>query len=43
MSRLNMEAFGWNRLTIVVVGDRSLEKSLSRLRPVKVINYKDFL
>ena len=43
MSRMNMEAFPWDRLSIVVVGDKSLMKSLSRIRPVKLVNYKDYL
>lgn len=43
LSQANLEAFPWDRLTIVVVGDKSLEKSLSRIRPVKVMNYQDFL
>ena len=43
LSETTMEAFPWDRLTIVVVGDKSLEKSLSRIRPVKVINYEDYL
>jgi zinc protease len=37
------EVFPWDRLTIVVVGDRSLEKSLSRIRPVRILDYRDFL
>lgn len=37
------EAFPWDRLTIVVVGDKSLEKSLSRIRPVRLLNYEDYL
>ena len=28
---------------IVVVGDKSLEKSLSRIRPVRILKYKDYL
>lgn len=43
LARANMETFPWERLTIVVVGDKSLEKSLSRIRPVKVVNYEDYL
>ncbi len=43
LSQANLEAFPWDRLTIVVVGDKSLEKSLSRIRPVRVLNYQDFL
>lgn len=43
LARSSMETFPWERMTIVVVGDKSLEKSLSRIRPVKVVNYEDFL
>jgi zinc protease len=43
LSQANLEAFPWDRLTIVVIGDKSLEKSLSRIRPVRVLNYQDFL
>ena len=43
LSESNLEAFPWERLSIVVVGDKSLEKSLSRIRPVKVIKYEDYL
>lgn len=43
LSQANLEAFPWDRLTIVVLGDKSLEKSLSRIRPVRVIDYKDYL
>lgn len=43
LSQANMETFPWDRLTIVVVGDKSLEKSLSRIRPVRILDYKDFL
>lgn len=43
LSETNMEAFPWDRLTIVVVGDKSLEKSLARIRPVKILKYEDFL
>lgn len=43
LARSSMETFPWERMTIVVVGDKSLEKSLSRIRPVKVVKYEDFL
>lgn len=43
LAQANLEAFPWDRLTIVVVGDKSLEKSLSRIRPVRILNYQDFL
>lgn len=43
LAQINLEAFPWDRLTIVVVGDKSLEKSLSRIRPVRILNYKDYL
>jgi zinc protease len=37
------EAFPWDRLTIVVVGDKELEQNLSRIRPLRILNYEDFL
>jgi zinc protease len=43
LAQVNLEAFPWDRLTIIVVGDKSLEKSLSRIRPVRILNYKDYL
>ncbi len=43
LSQASLEAFPWERLTIVVVGDKSLEKTLSRIRPVKILDYKKFL
>ncbi|HXH76292.1 MAG TPA: insulinase family protein [Bacteriovoracaceae bacterium] len=43
LARANMEAFPWERQTIIVVGDKSLEKSLSRIRPVKILNFEKFL
>jgi len=43
LAQTNLEAFPWERLTIVVIGDKSLEKSLSRIRPVKILDYQDFL
>jgi zinc protease len=39
----NMETFPWDKQTIVVVGDKSLVKSLSRIRPVRVLKFEDFL
>ena len=43
LSQISLETFAWDKLTIVVVGDKSLEKSLSRIRPVRVLNFEDFL
>lgn len=43
LSQADFEAFPWNRLTVVVVGDKSLEKSLSKIRPVRIVNYEDYL
>jgi zinc protease len=43
LASADAEAFPWERQTIVVVGDKSLEKSLSRIRPVRVVKYQDFL
>jgi predicted Zn-dependent peptidase len=43
LSQISLEALSWDKLTIVVVGDKSLEKSLSRIRPVRVLNFEDFL
>jgi zinc protease len=35
--------FDWKKQTIVVVGDRSLEKELAKFGPVKVMKAEDFL
>lgn len=35
--------FNWNEMTILVLGDKSLLKSLKTLGPVKVHDYKEFL
>ncbi|HXH30482.1 MAG TPA: insulinase family protein [Bacteriovoracaceae bacterium] len=43
LSQASYEVFPWERMTILVLGDKSLVKSLSRIRPVKIINYEDFL
>lgn len=43
LGRANMEAFPWEKLSIVVVGDKSLVKSLSRIRPVRVVKFQDYL
>lgn len=43
LSRANMEAFSWERMVIVVVGDKSLVKGLSRIRPVKILDFQKFL
>jgi len=43
LAQANLEAFPWERMTIVVIGDKSLEKTLSRIRPVRILNYKDYL
>jgi zinc protease len=43
LARVDMEAFPWEKLSIVVVGDKSLVKSLSRIRPVRVVKYEDYL
>jgi zinc protease len=43
LSESTMEVFPWEKQTIVVVGDKSLEKTLSRIRPVRIVDYKDFL
>lgn len=43
LSQADFEAFPWERMTIVVVGDKSLVQSLSRIRPVKVLKYEDYL
>lgn len=43
LSRANLEVFPWEKQTIVVVGDKSLEKSLSKIRPVRILDFKDFL
>jgi zinc protease len=43
LSQSSFEVFQWDKLSIVVVGDRSLEKELSKIRPVKIIEAKSFL
>jgi len=43
LARSAYEIFPWEKQTIVVVGDKSLEKSLSKIRPVKIIPYTEFL
>lgn len=43
LSSASMQTFPWDRQTIVVVGDKSLVKSLSRIRPVRVVNFEDYL
>ena len=43
LAQAGLEAFPWNRMTILVVGDKALEKTLSKIRPVRVINYEDYL
>lgn len=43
LAQADYEVFPWERLTIVVVGDESLVKSLSRIRPVKILKYQDYL
>jgi len=43
LAAADMEVFPWDKLSIVVVGDLSLEKSLSRIRPVRVLKLEDYL
>lgn len=43
LSSSTMEVFKWSKETIVVVGDKSLEKSLSKIRPVRIVKYEDYL
>jgi zinc protease len=43
LAQASLEAFPWDRMTIVVVGDKNLVKSLSRIRPVRILDYKKFL
>jgi zinc protease len=43
LAQAALEAFPWDRQTVVVVGDKSLEKTLSRIRPVRILNHQDFL
>ena len=43
LAQTNFVTFPWDRQTIVVVGDPALEKDLSRIRPVTILKYKDFL
>src|SRR5262249_18456499 len=43
LAQADLEVFPWDKMTIVIVGDESLSKSLSRIRPVRILNYQDFL
>lgn len=43
LSRSAKEVFPWRKMTIIVVGDKSLKDSLAKIRPVRIIDYKDFL
>lgn len=43
MAKWGGKIFDWDKLTVVVLGDKSLQKELSSFGPVKVMNYKDFL
>jgi zinc protease len=43
LSAATFEVFPWSRQSIVVVGDKSLTKSLSRIRPVRMVNLEDYL
>ena len=43
LASANMQTFPWDRQTIVIVGDKSLAKSLSRIRPVRIVKYEDYL
>jgi len=37
------ELFSWDKQDIVIIGDKKLKKSLSKIRPVKILNYKNYL
>jgi zinc protease len=43
LSSSTMQSFPWDKLTIVVVGDKNLEKTLVKIRPVKIVDFRDFL
>ena len=43
LARATLETFPWDRQTIVIVGDKERQKGLSRIRPVRVVRYEDFL
>lgn len=43
LSHSTSEVYPWERMTVVIVGDKSLVQSLSKVRPVKIIDYKDYL
>lgn len=43
LSRSAAEVFPWEKMSIVVVGDKSLADSLAKIRPVKILDYKQFL
>lgn len=43
LAQVNQVTFPWEKQTIVVVGDPALEKDLSRIRPVTILKYQNFL
>lgn len=43
LASANLQIFPWERQTIVIVGDKSLVKSLSKIRPVRIVNLDDYL
>lgn len=43
LARSCKESFPWEKQTIVVVGDKGLIKSLSKIRKVKVVQFQDYL
>jgi zinc protease len=43
LAKASSEAFLWKKMIIVVVGDKGLAKDLSKIRPVKILDYKNFL
>lgn len=43
IAKIAADVFDWNRLSIVIVGSKTLAKPLSKFGKISIINYKDFL
>lgn len=43
LARANKEAFEWEKQIVVIVGSKELLKPLSKIRPVKILSFEQFL
>lgn len=43
VSSMTSKIFGWDKQTILVLGDKSLLRELKKIRPVEVVSYKKFI